>query len=179
MSESTKALKKLSRQELIELLLEITKENEDLEGRLFNMEEEMKKLEVIYDDDGNIMNSSDHMQEIFARAQSAANQYLDNSPQNKELEAKARMLSEMEKTLEMKAQELNNYEKNASRKVATHQEHMLRLEAETKKRCEDMLRKAKEEADSYVAEFEKHVRSVLMANPQLADALINNAKTIK
>ena len=66
-----KQLKKLSRADLIELLLEQTKRNEELEEKLKDRSIKLEKA-------GNIAEASLGLNEVFEKAQAAADLYVEN-----------------------------------------------------------------------------------------------------
>lgn len=73
-----KDLKKLSRAELLELLLVQTKEAERLRERLKRREEELENRNLQVQEAGNLANACLAINGVMAAAQAAAQQYLDN-----------------------------------------------------------------------------------------------------
>lgn len=90
-----KKLKKLSRQELLELLLEQTREVERLRGELEKAEAVIEERRIKVDSSGSIAEAALKINEVMEAAQAAAAQYLENiEMMEKEAEAKCRRLIE-------------------------------------------------------------------------------------
>ena len=73
-----KELKKLSRAELLELLLIQTRESESLRRQLDASEQELKNREIRIREAGSLANAAMEINGVLFSAQKAAQQYLDN-----------------------------------------------------------------------------------------------------
>ena len=71
-------LRRLSRQEMLEMLLELTRENEELKAELENMKNELQSKRIAVEEAGSIAEASLKLNKVFEDAQNAANQYLQN-----------------------------------------------------------------------------------------------------
>ncbi len=71
-------LKKLKRQELLELLLEQTKRAEALEEELKKKNEELKNKKIALEESGSIAEAALRLNSVFEAAEKAAEQYLQN-----------------------------------------------------------------------------------------------------
>ncbi|MCD8238501.1 MAG: DNA repair protein [Clostridiales bacterium] len=71
-------LKKLKRQELLELLLEQTKRAEALEEELKKKNEELENKKLVIDESGSIAEAALRLNSVFEAAEKAAEQYLQN-----------------------------------------------------------------------------------------------------
>lgn len=71
-------IKKLTRKELLELLIEQVKENDRLEKELDEAKDELKRRELIMENAGSMAEASLEIFEIFKKADQAAQLYLDN-----------------------------------------------------------------------------------------------------
>lgn len=71
-------LRKLSRIQLLELLIEQTKENNELRQQLDEANKKLKSKEIILDEAGSIANAALRLNGIFNTAEAAAAQYLEN-----------------------------------------------------------------------------------------------------
>lgn len=71
-------LRRLSRQEMLEMLLELTRENEELKAELENMKNELQSKRIAVEEAGNIAEASLKLNKVFEDAQNAADQYLKN-----------------------------------------------------------------------------------------------------
>ncbi len=73
-----KELKKLGRRELLELLLEVSKENELLRDQLSHAQRRLANREIRLTHSGSIAEAALRLNGVFEAAQAAADQYLDN-----------------------------------------------------------------------------------------------------
>lgn len=73
-----KELKKLSRLDLVELLLEAAEENERLKQALEATEQKLARRELICNEAGNLAQAALQVNEIFEAAQQAADDFLAN-----------------------------------------------------------------------------------------------------
>ncbi len=71
-------LKKLSRKELLELLIDQVKENENLKKELEDCRKELERREIVIDNAGSLAEASLEIFDIFKKADEAAKLYLDN-----------------------------------------------------------------------------------------------------
>lgn len=71
-------LRKLSRAELLELLLEETRENEKLRAQVEEMEEQLKDRRILLGQAGSIAEAALRLNGVFEAAEEAAQQYLEN-----------------------------------------------------------------------------------------------------
>ncbi len=78
MELSAKELKRLSRLDLMELLLKEVRKNQELEARNAELEEKLKSREILLSDAGNIAEAALRLNGIFETAQKAADDYLAN-----------------------------------------------------------------------------------------------------
>ena len=73
-----KELKKLSRQELLEVLLAQSKKIDRLNGKLKETQDKLTEREIAISEAGSIAEASLILNNVFADAQKAADQYLEN-----------------------------------------------------------------------------------------------------
>lgn len=73
-----KTLRRLSRRELVELLLAQSKEVERLRAELEQTEQQLKSRQILLREAGSIAEASLRLNEVFESAQKAADQYLLN-----------------------------------------------------------------------------------------------------
>lgn len=71
-------VKRLNRSELLQLLIAQTKRSEELEAELENVKKQLADKEIKINEAGSIAEASLQLNEVFASAQSAAAQYLEN-----------------------------------------------------------------------------------------------------
>lgn len=91
-----KKLRKISKRELLEILLAQSQKIEELEAELKNAQDAVMSKKIQLEEAGSIAEASLRLNKIFERAQEAADQYLMNVEEKcKELELKAQ--KELEK----------------------------------------------------------------------------------
>lgn len=73
-----KELKKLTRKQLLELLISQTEEVERLQEKLSSVENQLKQRTILINEAGSIAEASLKLNNIFEVAQNTANQYLEN-----------------------------------------------------------------------------------------------------
>ncbi len=110
-----KELKKLSRADLLEMLIEQSKEVERLKAIIKQNEEELQNKKILLNEAGSIAEASLKINQVFENAQKAADQYLANVYLLKERQS----------------------------------EICAQMENETRKKCNDMIVKAKIESKAY------------------------------
>ena len=72
------SLRKLSREELLNMLIELTKENELLKQKLHEVENELNDRAIKIKNAGSIAQAALELNGIFEAAQKAADQYLES-----------------------------------------------------------------------------------------------------
>ena len=137
MNISEKDLKKLSRTDLLELLLEQSEQNDLLRKENAELNQKLADKKIILENCGSIAEASLKLSDIFAQAQQAADVYLDNVREYSEgREAVfARITAE--------ANEISD------RMIADTKRKCLQMEEEAKKESEKIIRCAKKAADDY------------------------------
>ena len=73
-----KELRRLSRSELLEMLLSLTEENEKLKIRLEQAEDQLRDRRILIDKAGSIAEAALQLNNVFEAAYRAAQQYLEN-----------------------------------------------------------------------------------------------------
>lgn len=137
-SVNTKDLKKLSRADLLEMLIMQTKENEKLSAQLKDAENELASKKLKIDKAGSIAQASLSMYGVFEAAQKAADHYLE-SIRNKELEIE-RTEKEANERAELMIAEATE---RAERIIAEAEALCDNLMRETDEKCEEMKLMAK------------------------------------
>lgn len=74
-----KVLSKLSRKELLELLVAQSKENDTLRSALQEAQEQLDSRDIMLEEAGSIAEASLRINRVFEAAQEAAEQYLENA----------------------------------------------------------------------------------------------------
>lgn len=71
-------LRKLNRAELLEMLISVSKENENLKKALSDTEEKLNSREILINEAGSIAEASLVLNGVFEDAQKACEQYIEN-----------------------------------------------------------------------------------------------------
>lgn len=71
-------LKKLSRTELIEILIDLSKENEQLRTQLATARQQLADRTIVIEESGSIAEAALKLNGVFAAAQRACDQYVQN-----------------------------------------------------------------------------------------------------
>lgn len=195
---SKKEMKKLRRDQLLEMLIEQTKRKDELEALLAEAEKKLQNREIALQEAGTMAEAALGLNAVFEAADAAASQYLEN----------IRTLSNRQKTLTEQL-EVEVQEKCAALEAAAwkHCEAMEAetrdkceamatevrercgsaeadsrkkceaMEAETRKKCADMTAKAKQEADAYWAEVSKRMEQYLQDHEELTEWLVRRRES--
>ena len=132
-----KELKKLSRTDLLQMLIDQSEENKALKEKLEKAEAELEKKEITLTEAGSIAEAALKINGVFEAAQAAGQQYLDS----------IKSLSEKQDALS-RIKERETREK-CERQIAETQNHCFALEEETRIKCAEMQRKAENESKIY------------------------------
>ena len=73
-----KELRRLSRKELLEMLIEQMNENEELKQKLDRAESELKDRNIMIENAGSLAEAALKLNDVFEAADRAAQQYLEN-----------------------------------------------------------------------------------------------------
>ena len=128
--EMAKDLKKMNRAELLEILVEITKENEKLHSEIKKLQTKLSEREIVIQNAGSIADAALQLNNVFKSAEYAAKDYVDNV---------VRMYNEQEKACEVMEREMK-------RKCAT-------LLAETEKKCQEREAKTEQQYSELVLQL--------------------------
>lgn len=141
MTMTEKELKKLSRTDLLEMLIEQSRELEETREKLAAAEEELDKKEIMIDQAGSIAEASLQLNGIFEAAQASAKQYLDNIA----------LLNERQSAICEQLEQESREKADACLAEAKKQSE--KMETETKIQCAEMTKKAKAESQAYWEEI--------------------------
>ena len=157
-----KELQKLTRAELLELLLKQTKRVEELEEKIQKNEEEFQEQKAIFEKKienrqitvekaGSIAEASLNLNEVFEVAQKAADQYLENIKDmwyQQELmysQKKDECDAMLDNTYEYCAKMKERIQKRCDALEKDTVNRCKRMEEEALQRCKDMMRKYRDE----------------------------------
>ena len=130
-------LKKLSRADLLEMLIAQSTEVESLREKLAAAESALQKRELTIDRAGSIAEASLQLNGVFEAAQAACEQYTEN----------IRLLNQRQS--DVCAQMERDARERSSTMVAEAVRNCEKMEADARIRCAEMLARAKAESQAY------------------------------
>lgn len=133
-----KQLRKLSRGELLELLLAQTRESEQLRRELEETKRKLEDRQLQVQNAGSVAQAAMQLHNIFESAQDAADQYLEN----------------IHSRLENQEEELNRLEQESAARAA-------QMIANAEQQRDTMLAQAKEDAEAYWQAASAKVKELL------------------
>ncbi len=181
-----KELKKLSRTDLVEMLLEVTRENEQLRQELTKTREKLESKTIAIENAGSLAEAALQLNGVFEAAQSACAQYAQNLQQRGELggsnfaEQETEILPMepdcgtqdaepespthcigMEQDTQMQCDRMiRDTQERCDDMLREMQEQCSRMEQDAQTKCDRMLRRAKQDADEYWEYVRKNARAL-------------------
>lgn len=154
-----KELRKLKREELLEMLISQSKEVSELRAQVDELEKKLNDRQICLEKAGSIAEASVLLNGVFEAAQAAAQQYLENiqllSGQQEQI------CEEMAKRTKERCEELEKRTK----------EHCEELEKRTKERCDAMKQEAAESASKRWDEISRRLESFYNEHKGLRELL--------
>ena len=154
-----KEMKRLSRADLLEMLIRQSTELEDTKKKLAEAEAALEKRDIMIDKAGSIAEASLQLNGIFEAAQAACQQYTEN----------IRLLSQRQETacarMERESRE------TAERLVVEAQRKAEDMDRETKVQCAEMLERARVESQSYWNEVSQKLKAFYEEHAGLQELL--------
>ena len=132
-----KEMRRLSRADLLEMLIDQSMELQTLRERLETAEAALKNREITINQAGSIAEAALQLNGVFASAQASAQQYLDS----------VQALSLRQETV-CEQREKESLEKTEKMLTLTEQ-RCAKMEADAKIRCAEMVTRAKAESQAY------------------------------
>ena len=154
-----KELKRLSRSDLLEMLIDQSVELKKAQKSLRSAESELSSRRIAIDEAGSIAEASLRVNGVFEAAQAACEQYMEN----------IRTLSEHQEEV-CRRREEESVQKAAARLTETEY-RCAELEAETKEKCEKMLAKAKAESEAYWNEISQKLEAFCSKHAEVRELL--------
>ncbi len=147
-------LKRLSRSELLEMLISQTEENERLREQVMNLQSSLDERRIFIEKAGSIAEASLAINKVFEAAEAAAQDYLSN----------IRILNEKQDDIMRRNEEAQG---SVNQMIAEAENRCKLLENETMKKCDEMKAKAKQEADEYWKSVYSKLDSYLTQHTEL------------
>lgn len=148
-------LRRLSRAELLDMLIKQTKENEKLKTQLRETERKLESKVLTIEKAGSIAQAAMQLNGVFEAAQQAANQYLEN------------VRTQSEQQIATYARREQEYNERAEQILADARTQCTALERETARKCEEMTRTAEAEAQVRWNELHEKMETYLNQHEQL------------
>lgn len=164
---NTNDLKRLSRTDLLELLIEQSENVNRLQMELESAKNQLNQREIILGEAGSIAEASLQLNGIFEVAQSASKQYLDS----------IRMYNDYLKLVCEKREAESK--QNAKRYMEEAEKKCKLLETETKHKCTEMVLKARIESQAYWDEISKKLETYYRKDPALRGLLEKELPSLK
>lgn len=141
-------LKKLGRSDLLEMLLELSKENERLRGELSKAQEQLASRTVMIENAGSLAEAALRLNGLFEAADAACAQYTQN-------------IEERSANQKQICEQMENESKERCRLLESEtEEKCAQQELQTKAECDRMLADAKQQADTMLAEAQAKVKEL-------------------
>ena len=156
-----KELRKMSRGELLEMLVEQSRENDKLRATVEQMQQQLSDRQLRIDQAGSIAEASLQLNQVFEAAQQAAEQYLEN----------IRSLSGRQEQVCQQIKEDSTQQ--AKLLLAETKRNCQALEAETAEKCARMKKEAEESADRTWKEVQVRIRQLVDDQAGLRDLLVS------
>lgn len=154
-----KELKRLSRAELLEMLISQTQEVERLQLLLEDVQRQLDDRRILLNKAGSIADACIQINGVFEAAQAAAEEYLVN------IRLRSQCQEEIADHIE------SNAKTKAESMIAEAEARCKALEAETVEKCDAMVQKAKTESDAYWKNVSAKVDAYLKQHAELRNML--------
>lgn len=152
-------LKRLSRADLLEMLIEQTSRVQELEGQLDQANKILEQRDIAIDEAGSIADAALKLNGVFEAAQAASAQYLEN----------IRTLSERQELVCAKREEESL--RRSEEMIEKAELESAALEEETKIRCAEMVAKAKAESQAYWVQVSQRLEAFYAEHAGLKELL--------
>lgn len=150
-----KELKRLSREELLQIMLEQSKEIQRLQDQLNETEAKLQDKILKINQAGSLMEASMQLNGVFEAAERACQQYTENIKQ----------LSQRQS--QICAQQEQEGREQAQKILAEARQQALALERSTKQQCDNMLEEARTQSQKYWDDVSKKLNAFVDAHGAL------------
>ena len=150
-----KELRRLSRADLLEMLIDQSEQLQELKTKYEQAEQALQQRQLSIQNAGSIAEAALQLSGVFDAAQDAADQYLDN----------VRALAEHE---ERRTQAIME---QSGRMLLEAEKRCEKMESETKIACAEMVAKAKAESQAYWEEVQSKLEAFYQAHAGLRELL--------
>ena len=163
-----KELKKLNREDLLEMLLDMSRENDKLKTQITDLEARLNTQEIQLAEAGSLAEASLQLSGIFERAQQAADIYLKNLSRradkqkqtaddaNAEIEAaKVKAVQEIDAMKNQAVEKVQETKNKIAQELKKAQEEAASIREAAKKEAEEIRLKAQSDAEELMLKAEK------------------------
>ena len=158
-----KELKKLSRADLLEMLISQSEELQQTRQKLAEAEAALQKREIALGEAGSIAEAAIQINGVFEAAQAASQQYLENIRQMQQRQ------EAVSAQLERESRQL------ADRRIAEMEKKCEAMETEAKIASAEMVKKAKAESQAYWDEVSARLEAFYQEHAGLRELLLGGA----
>lgn len=159
-------LRKLSRKDLLELLISQGRERDALQRELEQVKAMLKNRQLCIEQAGSIADAALQLNGVFEAAQAAAQQYLENIRQRSEqIEETCAKREAACAKLEADTRQKTDLQLKEATKAAQA------METETRRRCQAMEEEAKEKSKEYWAEISRRLKKFYQEHEELKERL--------
>lgn len=143
---TNKELKKLSRADLLEMMLAVTRENEQLQSSVMQMKKKLDDRTVFIENCGSLAEAALHLNGVFEAAQAACEQYVQNIQERNANQDQ--ILHRMEEEVRQRCEAM----------IARAEQKANELLAQAEWKANEMLAQAKIQAEAYLSEAESRIQ---------------------
>ena len=164
-------LRKLSRKDLLELLISQGRERDTLQAELEQVKAALKNRQLHIEQAGSIAEAALQLNGVFEVAQAAAQQYLENIRQRSEHIEEACANREAA-CAQMEAETRNRIDRQIKDAAKAAQD----LEAETRRKCQAMEAEAKEKSEAYWLDISARLKKFYQEHEELKELLASGGR---
>lgn len=160
-----KELKKLSRTDLVEMLLEVTRENEQLRWELTETREKLESKMIAIENAGSLAEAALQLNGVFEAAQSACAQYAQNLQQRGEMGGS----NFAEQETEVLQTEPDCGTQDAEPESPTH---CIGMEQDAQMQCDRMIRDTQEQCDHMIEDTQAQCDCMTQDTQERCDGML-------
>lgn len=169
-------LKRLNRAELVEIILQLTKQNEEKQAQLDELNAQLADRTLRIANAGSIAEAALAVNGVFEAAQAAADQYLasvQNVRAETDADQKAQEAEERAAEAERRAAEAERHVQEAERYADETEAYAQKIMADAEAQAARILEEAKQEANALWERFRQQAEELIQARSEL-DGLLSS-----
>lgn len=170
-----KDLKRLSRSDLLEMLLELSKENDTLRMENQELQQRLEDRKINIEKFGSLAEAALHLNGVFEAAQAACEQYTEN------IQYRSANLQEYCAQLEQETKARCNSQKaeteaQCEAKLTETDTQCAALLAQTQAQCAELTSRAQEDRNAFLAQLQEERNAVIARTQTECDAMLAQAR---